>query len=220
VRAATLAAWSVLSFAGTLALLVVETDAAFAVIPAVIVLLAVTPFVRLDRTPWAVLPPLAALALWSSSAPGFYVHGVLGASVCALLYGLVLVVRFTVLGRRMPLSPPAKRAWLWSLALGIVVAVVSLGGMPLELRFRLSEDAMTRTARDVVDGRRDPDTIARIGLWNVAEAERIPGGMRFIVEDAGLFDRHGFAYTATGIPPERGRYYRDGWYLWDNGFEL
>jgi len=213
VRVAALGVWSLLSFVGTLAVLLYEPDAAFAIIAAILVLIVVTPFVRLDATPWAVTPPLAALALWSGSAPGFYVHGLLGASVCAAVYGVVMLVRFSALSRRRPVTTPARRAWLASLVLGLVVAFVTGGAMPLELRFRLSEGAMTRTARDVIEGRRDPETIRRIGLWNVREVTRIPGGMRFSVDRAGLLDVSGFAYTVTGRPPEEGRYYLDGWYV-------
>ena len=123
-RIAALGVWSLLSFAGTLALLLYEPDAAFAIIPAILVLTIVTPFVRLDATPWTVTPPLAALALWSGSAPGFYVHGLLGASVCAAVYGVVMLVRFGALSRRRPVTTPARRAWLASLVLGLLVAFV------------------------------------------------------------------------------------------------
>lgn len=219
-RIAVLAGGGILFFATTLALLVVESDAAFAVIPAVLVLVAVTPFVRLDATPWTVIPPLAALALWAGSAPGFYVHGLVGASVCAAIYGVVLILRFAVPDRRRPLTPRARRVWLASVVLGVVIGFVTSAATPLQLRFRLSEEAMTRTAHAVAEGRRDPETIRRIGLWEVRDVKRIPGGMRFAIEHAGIFDLQGFAITFTGIPPDRGRYYRDGWYRWDNGFEL
>jgi hypothetical protein len=214
VRVAALGLWSLLSFAGTLALLLYEPDAAFAIIPAILVLTIVTPFVRLDATPWTVTPPLAALALWSGSAPGFYVHGLFGASLCAAVYGVVMLVRFSALSRRRPVAAPARRAWLTSLVLGLVVAFVTGGAMPLELRFRLSEDAMTRTAREVIAGERDPATIERIGLWNVSRAERLPGGMRFDVEGAGILSPEGFLFPVDGLPPPEARYYRSGWYLW------
>lgn len=219
-RVAALGFGSLLSFLATLALLVYEPDTALVIIPAILLLVVVTPFVRPDATPWTVTPPLAALALWSGSAPGFYVLGLIGASVCAAVYGVLMLVRFSALSRRRPVTARSRRAWLASLVLGVVVAFFTGAAMPLELRFRLSEDAMTRTARDVIEGRRDPETIRRIGLWDVREAKRIPGGMRFAVERAGLFDTKGFAYTVTGIPPEGGRYYRNGWYIWTSDFEL
>jgi hypothetical protein len=79
---------------------------------------------------------------------------------------------------------------------------------------------MTRTAREVVAGTRDPETIDRIGLWNVHEVKRLPGGMRFLVEGAGFFDSRGFLYPTDGRPPPDASYYDAGWYTWTSDFEL
>jgi hypothetical protein len=208
------------SFGGTIALLLYDPDAALVVLAAVALCLVIVPFVRIDLMPWLVTPPLAALTLWSLSAPGGYVLAIAGVALCAVLYGIVLLVRLTALRSRMPLTTVARRAWRASVVVGVVAAVVAVTTIPLELRFRLSEDAMTRTAREVLAGKRDPAAIARIGLWNVRRAERLPGGMLFLVEDAGFFDSHGFLYPTDGLPPPGARYYGGGWYLVTEDFEL
>jgi hypothetical protein len=213
-------AGSLLLFSGTLALVLWAPDAAFLVLAIVLLGLLILPFVRIDLTPWLLAPPLAAVTLWSGSAPGYYVLPLAGATLVAALLGVVMIVRFSLLQRRRPPTSEAKRAWLTSLALGIAIVFVSLGTMPLELRFRLSEDAMVQLARDVLDERRDPAGIEWVGLWKVKDVERIPGGVRFLVEGAGLFNQHGFLYVTNGLPPPDAKYYDSGWYTWSTDFEL
>lgn len=211
-------AGSLLLFSGTLALVLWWPDAAFLVLPIVLLCLVVVPFVRIDLAPWLVAPPLAAVTLWAASAPGYYVLPLAGATLLAALLGVVMLVRFNL--RRRPPTREAKRAWLACVVLGIVMAFVSAGAMPLELRFRLSEGAMVRLARDVLDGRRNPAGVEWVGLWKVKDVERIPGGVRFLVDGAGLFDQHGFLYVTNGLPPPDARYYGSGWYTWSLDVEL
>jgi hypothetical protein len=207
-------------FCGTTALLLWEPGTAFVVLPVIALCLVTVPFFRIDVTPWIAAPPLAAVTLWAGSAPGYYVLPLFGAAVCAALFGLVMLIRFGPLRRRRPPPREARRTWLVSLVAGLVVAFVSAGMMPLELRFRLSEATMVRTARDLLAGRRDPTELERIGLWKVDDVEIIPGGVRFLVEGAGLFDQSGFLYVTNGLPPPEARYYRSGWYTWSTDFEL
>ena len=204
----------------TLALLLYEPWAVLGIVPVLVLCMLVVPFVRIDVLPWLVVPPLAALTLWAFSVPGAYVVAAAGAILCAALFAIVLLVRLVVLPTRKPITTAARRTWIGSLVVGIVVAIVAAATMPLELRFRLSEDAMTRTARDVLAGERDPAAIERIGLWKVRRAERLPGGVLFLIEGAGLFDSHGFLYSTDGLPPAGARYYGSGWYLVTEDFEL
>jgi hypothetical protein len=213
-------AGSLVLFSVTLALVLWVPDAAFLVLAILLLGLVVLPFVRIDLIPWLLAPPLAGVTTWSGSAPGYYVLPLAGAVLVGVLLGVVMLVRFSLLQRRRPPTPEAKRAWLTTLALGIVIVFVSLGTMPLELRFRLSENAMAQLARDVLEGRRDPAGIEWVGLWKVKDVERIPGGVRFLVEGAGLFDEHGFLYVTNGLPPRNATYYDGGWYTWSTDFEL
>jgi hypothetical protein len=220
VRVALRVVGPLLLFFGTLALVLPFPDAAFLVLALLLPCILILPFVRLDLTPWLAAPPLAALGLWAGSAPGYYVLPLVGATILALLLGVVMLVRFGPLQRRRPPTKEAKRAWVTALVLGILIAFVSGGRMPLELRFRLSEDEMRHLARDVLDGRRDPAGIEWVGLWKVKDVERFPGGVRFLVDGAGLFDQHGFLYVTNGLPPPDARYYGSGWFTWSTDFEL
>jgi hypothetical protein len=220
VRIAVGAPLALVLFGGTIALLLWEPDAAFILLPAIALCIVVVPFFRIDWTPWLAAPPLAAVAVWSGSAPGYYVLPLTGAAFCALLLGFVMLLRFSLLQRRTPPTREARRAWIVSLVAGLVVAFLSAAAMPMELRFRLSESAMTEAARELIEGRRNPSAVDRIGLWKVEDIEVFPGGVRFLVEGAGLFSQFGFIYVTNGLPPPDARYYRDGWYTWDTNFEL
>ncbi len=220
VRIAIGAPLALVLFCGTIGLLLWEPGTAFIVLPLSALCLLTMPFVRIDVTPWLAAPPLAAVTLWAGSAPGYYVLPLVGASFCAVLFGLVMLVRFGPLRRRKPPTREARRPWIVSLVAGLVVVFVSAGTMPLELRFRLSEAAMVEAARDLLAGRRDPAEIERIGLWKVDDVETIPGGIRFLVEGAGLFDQTGFLYVTNGLPPPDAKYYESGWYTWSTDFEL
>lgn len=213
-RLATAAAFSLGLFAATLALFLVEPAAgywlAFFLPPSVIAIA----LARSEWLPLLLVPTLSALTLWAFSTPGVYIIPAAGGILGWSLLGVVMVVR-GLRGRDW------SRAWRVTLATGIVVLFTGFATMPLDLRFWLSEDAMNETALAVIRGERDPDTIDRIGLWNVNRAYRSPGGMRFTVKGAGFLSYAGFAYQADGLPPpsdgDSFRYWRRGWYIWDGG---
>jgi hypothetical protein len=187
------------------------------VIPAALVVVAI---VRIDWTPWIVVPVLAGETLWAFSAPGIYFLLAFSALVSWLLLGIVLAVRFVGLGSRRP--PTRETRWSWGAAAvtALVVVPVSLATMPLEVRFMLSEDAMNEVGRAVASGARDPATIDRIGTWDVHRVWRVPGGMRFTVDGTGFLSTTGFAYQPDGLRQDMDtsfRHYRGVWYLWNGG---
>jgi hypothetical protein len=82
---------------------------------------------------------------------------------------------------------------------------------------------MNTAARRVVAHPEQARKIHRIGLWRTGRVERIPGGMRFTVSEAGFFDAGGFAYSPHGKPANVGGEdaytHLDGpWYLWDESW--
>ena len=201
-------------FTATLALLLLEAAAGFwlaIALPLAVVALA---FARSDWLPWLLVPTLSALTLWAFSAPGAYIVPAAGGILGWSLLGVIIAVRW------LRQTRPSLR-WRITVATGVVVLFAGFATMPLDLRFRLSEDAMNETALAVIRGERDPDTIGRIGLWNVGQAYRVPGGMRFTVRETGLLSSSGFAYQADGLPPQSDgdsfRYWRRGWYIWTGG---
>lgn len=217
-RTAVLAGSSLVSFAVALGLLLYDPRTELAIGVAALLCLLVVPFWRIDLVPWLVAPLGAALGVWAPSAPGGYILSYVGAALCGAIFGLLAFVRLALW--RTPASRFVQGVWLGSAVIGIVVLVAARGTTSLELRFALSEDAMTRTAGDIIEGRRNPATIDRIGLWKVRNVTREPGAVRFFVQGAGIFDSHGFLYPTNGLQPPDAVYYGSGWYTFTSDFEL
>ncbi|WP_144069999.1 hypothetical protein [Nonomuraea indica] len=166
-------------------------------------------------TPWrpsrsaALAPPtLASLVTgYATSIPGSNVS-LLGAS--AVFWAIVGLAWLCTLAR-MLFRPGRlallRRAWqVWALPPLIVVLT---GGLlyldaPMLARFTLSRPALDAAARTVSQGGPLPRDDEWIGLFPVEGAERIPGGLFFAVEGAGLIGSTGFAYSPDGEPPQVG----------------
>jgi hypothetical protein len=145
---------------------------------------------------------------------GWYVSMLLWAATA--LAWLALVVR--TLWRSRPLRVRAATPWLPApLLLALAITLVAVDA-PFQAPFRLSRGAMDATARRVI---RDPaagEHIHRIGLFEVWQVERVPGGMRFFIKDSGFVDFGGLAYSPNGAPrgPDIAGYeHLDGpWWVW------
>lgn len=236
-RTATFAASAVLSFGLTLIVLTLAPLPAEAVAASLLVLVvailclgvvALLAAIRggpddlwVDRVPLVVVPPLAALTLWSLSVPGADIFAAAIAVFIWLVVGVVLVVRVLTLLARAPVRREPLALWTGALTVALLVFAAGVWDVSLRARFELSENAMNEVAREVIRGERDPETIERIGLWNVDNVRRVAGGMRFTVRNAGFNSPTGFAYQADGRPLYDGvggyRYYRAGWYIWEGG---
>ena len=171
--------------------------------------------------PLVVAPPVAALTLWALSVPGADVVTAAVAVLVWVVVGVILVARVLALLARTPVRREPLAVWTGALFVALLVFAAGVWDVPLRARFELSEDAMNDVAREVLDGERDPETIERIGLWDVENVRRVAGGVRFTVRNAGFITRTGFAYQADGRPAYDGsggfRYYRAGWYIWEGG---
>ena len=174
----------------------------------------------LDAAGVAVFVAAAALTLWAFSPPGGYFGAVLVLPYVWIALFAAWAMRTAVVAfRRRPL--PRGRLVVWAVlvpALVVATAAAVWIELPFRVRYEVSEDAMNRVASEVVRGERDPATIRRIGLWEVDRAERVRGGMRFLVSGTGFLDPIGFAYSPAGPPPVIGEdsyEHLDGpWYLW------
>lgn len=176
----------------------------------------------LDAVLFVGTPLLVAMTFWAFSIPGtyFFVSATLG--LVWVLLALFWIGRFGyVLVRRRP-STAQIAAWLALPAIVLAAAIAVSLDVPMRARFELSRPAMDRAARDVLAGRRDPQAIDRIGLWEVERAERGRGTFRFLVKESGLFDPVGFAYSPHGRPPNFGedayRHVSGPWYVWEEGW--
>ena len=174
-----------------------------------------------DRVPLVVVPPLAGLTLWSLSVPGADVFTAAVAVFIWLVIDVILIVRVLALLARTPVRREPLAVWTGALFVALLVFAAGVWDVPLRARFDLSEDAMNEVARDVLRGERDPETIERIGLWNVHNVRRVAGGVRFTVRNAGFLSSTGFTYQPDGRPPYDGidgvRHYRGLWFIWTGG---
>jgi hypothetical protein len=133
--------------------------------------------------------------------------------------GLAWLVHVAVtVWRNRPLTFGATRSWLIVPTLAAIALTLVWTEAPFQARYRLSRGAMDSTARRVMRDPGSADRIDRIGLWNVSAVERVPGGMRFLVDGSGFIDFGGFAYSPNG-PPQGADIadyeHLDGpWWLW------
>jgi len=165
---------------------------------------------------------LAAATLVAFSPPGgYFIIIVLGFWVW-LVVGLTWLGRF--IGNVAVQRPIGIRGWTTWLVAPVIV-LVSAGAIhqdiPLVLRFRISEPAMTRFAKHtLVEPTGNPPD--RVGLYKVGRVEMLDGGVGFTVAGAGIVDESGFAYSPQGPPAEGGgnsyEHLGGDWYLWEQDF--
>ena len=179
---------------------------------------------RVAGPPGVVLTALvvanAALTCWAFSVPGGRLVPVMVAVLVWLCLGLTYAAR---LGLDLVLAErPRRRAepvrWLVVPALVIATAGLVLAAVPVRAGLALAEPTVLDFASSS-----SVEPPARAGFYRIAEADRLPGGgARFVVEGAGFVDRHGFAYSPSGLPARDGANvytHLDGpWYLWAERF--
>lgn len=109
--------------------------------------------------------------------------------------------------------------WLVVPAAVLAIAVGLLADLPMRARFAVSEDALRDTAVAVREGR-EPD-LGWVGLYEVVDAQAIPGGALLSVAGSGdaPFRRDGgFAYLPDGGPGAPDSTYfthlTGPWYVW------
>jgi hypothetical protein len=141
-----------------------------------------------------------------------------------LLVWLVRALVFAALTRlRMP-APHVLRWLAVPVGFGLVWVLVLIDA-PAWLRFEASRPWMEQAAAKVAGGGAIAD--GWIGLWPATGVERLPGGMRFVVDGAGLLDSEGFAYSADGTlesiqsADDYSSYERidDHWFHWLEGWD-
>jgi hypothetical protein len=98
---------------------------------------------------------------------------------------------------RLRLTPRHWARWMVvPVVLGLVFALTRFD-VPFDARLAASRGAMDQAAAEVMAG--GSTERSWIGLYPAQGVERIPNGMRFLIDDSGL-GSVGFAYSATGRP--------------------
>lgn len=169
----------------------------------------------------------AVLLLVSVSVPGTILPLLMLVILSSLVLAGLWVVRYAAALRLVRYygdpglkRPGSRRRWLTVPLIAVTTFLLLLVQVPLCVTFWLSQGAMERTARAVmqlpVGAEKEP--AHWIGLYPTVKIERIPGGMRFLVQGTGIFDREGFAYSPDGEPTATGddyyTHFSGPWWLW------
>jgi hypothetical protein len=121
-----------------------------------------------------------------------------------------LLARFLIVGWRRFTTRPSLPFVIAPL-LFVLTAALVLFGVAGRMRFEASRTAMEELVSDVLNGENVPAT-TRVGLYRVTDVERVPDGVRFLVEGTGFIDRYGFIYSPDGHPKKRG-VFRRYWHM-------
>lgn len=139
------------------------------------------------------------LAIDANSRDSFSTF-LLAAPIWLVLAG-IWSIRFALAAAQARLRLPLAH-WIRWLAIPIVMSLVVLvtrTDVLFDVRLELSRDAMDQMVAEVMAG----GSLERgwVGLYSVDGVERLENGLRFVVDDSGLY-RHGFAYAPTGEPAQ------------------
>lgn len=146
-----------------------------------------------------------------------------------LVRAIILLV--TVLRSRQHQSPQSERRWKL-LHPGIELAAMELSlaliffNIPLGIRLKLSESALTNYVQEVRAGRRSPqhwgDPTRRVGLFDVKETELLGGGIVRVITAEDFIDHAGLVYSPQQTPPIRGedtyRHLYGAWWHWERSW--
>ncbi|MEW6251852.1 MAG: hypothetical protein AB1716_14495 [Planctomycetota bacterium] len=164
--------------------------------------------------------PLAALCGWLLIQAGWPGESCFTLSVILVVFALMsgwTLGLLAFIGCALLRRPESLTQWAlwrkWLKAPSIVAALILLLGaeVPLPAMDRSATGAMSSP----VGARLPPRWI---GLYRAKSAERIPGGVRFVVDDGFMGDGVGWAYSPAGRPPIIGEDHYDhidgSWYTW------
>jgi len=162
----------------------------------------------------AVAPPGVYFMILFLTVFGWMLFGACWALRLLVAAGLTIFCRLPV-----PRSAAVYRRWAFGpLAALIVIGLVSVN-VPERTTHWLSRPAMDRWVRQIQSEPAAAQQRRWIGLYRVHSITLFPGGGgRFLVADADVFDRCGYAYAPDAQPPVIGGDSYDplggGWWLW------
>ncbi len=163
---------------------------------------------------------------WFSSNVVIDISPLLGLGLGGLiLAGLWLLRLFILIVRGIAGCHDSKRtrrqwiAWCIVPMMGLLGVVLIYTQITLQLRFSLSENALTKYVQRVPSQQEKESWSSGkwVGLYQVRETERVGDCVRFATTSA-CMDTAGFAYFPQGIPPKDGedyyRHFRGPWWIW------
>jgi hypothetical protein len=187
---------------------------------------------------WRVSPPGVLFYLATATAIVIALdassRGSLGTYLIAAPIWFVIaaawLVRFGMAAARTRLRMPTAHWTRWLMipvAMGLAFLVTRTDVL-FDTRLALSRGAMDQMAADVMAG--GSADRGWVGLYDVGEVERTANGLRFVIDDSGLY-RLGFAYSPDGEPRLTQDNYSPlwtgatfepvggGWWLWSEAWD-
>ncbi len=178
----------------------------------------------IGRPTLAVTIALALWTVWGFSLPGGPSMGTYASmALTGLAIGCYWFIRLLICsglgGLRKILD--AWPRWVAPPVVALVAAGLVATSVPFLVRFNLSRDDMDQLVREAGSGA-SVEGADRVGLFPVKRVETFEDGIRFIVNDC-MSDTCGFAYTATGRPPNLGgedtyHHIDGGWFVWEQSW--
>jgi hypothetical protein len=169
---------------------------------------------------WAAI----VVALWYARLPGQRVRSSASIYVLILLGTLWLTwpILRTFMGRRFGwptslLLNGQRQRFLVGIAL-LLSAVAIWYQLPLKLAMYISQPAMDRMAREVMDSGQPYGKNRWVGIYPARRIKAVPGGVRFTTEDSDVTYKAGFIYLPNVDPKKTNwksyKYVGGGWWTW------
>jgi hypothetical protein len=149
---------------------------------------------------------LALSLLWVHSEPAVDLLPWLTVVLLSCLLALVWAVRLLtfLLAMTRDRSAGSPLAWPAAPAVGFVVLVLVVAGIPLQARWTISRPAFDAVVEQHLrGGERVPERPGRLGLYEIARADDVDGALLFFEGEDGALGASGFAHLPDGPRPDR-----------------
>ncbi len=148
---------------------------------------------------------LALSLLWVHSEPGVdllpWITVVLLSCLLALVWAVRLLTFLLALTRGR--SAGSALAWLPAPAVGLVVLVLVVTGVPLQARWTISRPAFDAVVEQHLRGvEQVPERPGRLGLYRIDRVDDVDGALLFFEGEIGALGASGFAHVPEGPRPD------------------
>ena len=143
--------------------------------------------------------------LWVHSEPGVDLLPWITVALLGCILVLVWAVRLLtfLLALTRDRSAGSPLAWLAAPAVGLVVVVLVVAGIPLQARWAISRPAFDAVVEQRLEGGgRVPGHPGRLGLYEIGRVDDVGGALLFFEGDDGALGASGFAHLPDGPRPD------------------